>query len=642
MKRISVLIVTAVFALAFIGASTAAAEEGKIFEGQLKAGTTWTAQGRLHADESGSKGGLEYNALVGKRWTGVFGGDLRVDTGMLDLNFDGLYRDVNDQDYEGMLSLGRVLVYKADYNRLYHRLGHDGLGNLEAHVFRDGHTHGQTPRSDGDYDTEGRNTIGTAAVYHTDMDPTNQYAISRQLLKQSIAFHIPQLPELGITFHHRYEQRKGDQQAMTNSKCRACHIVANTKEIRENNNEFGPELNIRFGTMALNYSYMYREFKTDGDDMTMLYNNTRGPSGEDFLNRVQYNSANGELPYSEVPENRRNKHNAKFRWDVSEHTTLNAFYLYSSNENISTRGDYDILTGNYDDTLKLKDNTFGGKITTHITHGLTVNLFGKYQALDNSDVYIEKVQNRNNTPSDTMTLAEGYVAHGADHAEVHEYLEPEYERVSGYDGNNFKVGINAAWRILRNLKLKGEYEFAKETRDHYAHHHVPESTKEHIIKLAADYHFSHALKFALDTKFEFIDDAYRLNHATCTPNSSYGEYGWKTGNPAAPANQYDLERAYEPAIYGARTADRSNQPDQVYEVKFKTYWHAMSMLNTNFHVKYRYSKNGEIDGRDWNNNFLMAGLNLMSNPIENLTISGGYTYMYDSYDSEYCIALYDG
>lgn len=647
MKRITYILVMAVFALAIIGASVAAAEdESAWYEGSLKAGTTWTAQGRLHADESGSKGGLEYNALVGKRWTGVFGGDVNAEKDGWAINFDGLYRDVNDQDYEGMLSLKRVVVYKADYNRLYHRLGHDSLSNLEAHVFSgSGSAAGQSPRSGTDpvtgitYDTGGANTIGTASVYHTDLDPTNQYAISRQLFNHSVEFHIPQIPELGISFHHRYEQRAGDKQAMTNSKCRACHIVSDTQQIKEINNDYGPDVNLRIGTMALSYSYRHREFNVDNEGMEMLYNRTRNGTVEDFQNRVQYNDRTGELPYSRVPENRRDKHNAKFRWDVSEHTTLNAYYLYSSNENISTRGEYDALTGNYDDTLRLKDNTFGGKITTHVTHGLTINLFGKYQALDNSDVFVEKEELENQGGADDgLTLAEAYVAHGADPAEVEEYLELESERVSGYDSNNFKIGLSAAWRVLRNLKLNGEYEFTKENRDHYAHHHVPESTKEHLFKFGADYHFSHSLKFALDTKFAFIDDAYRLNNATCTPDGSYGEYGSKGDLD----DYYDIERAYGPAIYDKRTADRSNRPDQIYEVKFKTYWNAMSMLNANFHVKYRYSKNGEIDGRDWNNNFLMTGLNIMANPIRNLTIAGGYTYMYDSYDSQYCIAIYDG
>ena len=150
-------------------------------------------------------------------------------------------------------------------------------------------------------------------------------------------------------------------------------------------------------------------------------------------------------------------------------------------------------------------------------------------------------------------------------------------------------------------------------------------------------------KLNIRTKFEFIDDAYRLNDATCAPTERYShnEYGSKPN----PASFYDIERAYGPAIYDRRAADRSNRPDHVYEVKFKTYWNALSMLNTNFHIKYRYSKNhhtGDNHHDAWDNNFLMTGLNIMANPIKNLTISGGYTYMYDSYESEYCIALYDG
>ncbi len=627
MKRITIVLVMAVFALAYIGASVAAAEEDTWYEGSIKAGTTWTAQGRLHADEAGAKGGLEYNALVGKRWTGVFGGEIKADKDGWAIGFNGLYRDLNDQDYEGMLSLKRIVIYKADYNRLYHRLGHDSMNNLEAHAFRGADAAGgQQPRwiFPGDYPGAGEPaTIGTASVYHTDLDPTNQYAISRELLKHSVTFNIPQIPELGISFYHRYEQREGDRQAMTNSKCRSCHIVSDTKEIKETNNEYGPKLSLRIGTMAMEYSYMHREFDAHGDDMFMTYNN----SGAPFENRLQYDLSEGDLPYSVVPDSRRDKHNAKFRWDINKHTTLNAYYLYSNNQNTSTRGDYDILTGNYDDTLKLKDNTFGGKITSHIMHGLTINLFGKYQALDNSDVYIEA----NEKSDGGTTLADGYRAAGYE-----PYFETEYERVSGYDSNNWKVGIGAAWRILRNLKLNGEYEFSKENRDHYAHHHVPKSTKEHVFKLGVDYHFSHSLKFAFDFKGELIDDAYKLIDASCAPNEDFGGYG------GLPGDLYNMSRAYEPAIYGERRADRSNRPDRVAEFKFKTYWNAFSMLNTNFHVKYRYAKNGEVDGRSWNNNFLMTGLNIMANPIRNLTISGGYTYMYDSYDSEYCIAIYDG
>jgi len=635
--------------LAFGISTVTASEDDKWYEGKIIAGGTTTLQG-LHSDESGAKGGLEYNSVVDKKWTTVLGGNLFVNKDGWAASVDGLYRDVNDQGYDAMFSLQRVIVYKTDYSRFYHRLGHDYMDNLDAHAFDSPKDkNGQTPRSGTDpvtgitYDTGGKNTIGTASVYHTDLDPTNQYGIQRSLWKNKVDFHIPQIPELTLTFNHRYEEREGDQQAMTNSKCRACHIVSNTKWVEEQTYDLGPKLALRIGTMALEYSYMHREFTTSGDDMMLQYNNTyKAPGQEDFLNRMQYNSADGPLPYSQVPESKRDKHNAKFRWDIDGHNTFVASYVYSNNQNTSTSGAYDILTGNYGDELELKSNTFSGKFTSHVAHGLTINFFGKYQDIDNSDAYIEKIQKTNQLPNDTMTLAEGYIAHGYDPAEVYDYINPSYECASGYDSNNWKLGLNAAWRVLRNLKLKGEYEFAQENRDNYDIHHVPDTTSEHLIKLSGDYHLGHSLKFGLDYKMAFIDDAYRLKHATCTPDNSFGGYGAKVSDPLAADNQYDMRRAYEPAIYGARTADRSNQPDQIYEVKFKTNWQAMQALSANLHVKYRYSENGEIDGRDWNQNFLMAGFNVMSSPIKNLTISGGYTYYYDTYDSEYCIALYDG
>lgn len=656
-KKIYCLIVAVVFILASgVAAATASEDDEKWYEGKITVGGTTTLEG-LHSDDSGSKGGLEYNAVVGKKWTTVLGGELDVDKDGWAFSFDGLYRDVNEQDYEGMLSLQRVLVIKTDYTSMYHRLGHDYLENLEAHACSgSGGCVQQSPRTGTDpdtgitYDTEGQNTVGTASVYHTDTDPTEMYAIHRSLWENEIDFHIPQIPELTLSFNHRYEEREGDQQALTNSKCRSCHIVSSTQWVSEQNHDLGPKLALKIGTMAMEYSYMHREFSIDSDEMRNLYNNTMGPTTlggdrEDFLNRVQYNSSSGELPYSEVPESTRDKHNAKFRWDVNGHNTFVASYVYSENKNTSTDEPYDILTGNYGDDISLKSSTVSAKFTSHVTHGLTLNFFGKFQDLDNDEVDIEKIQLANSYTAaggDTMTLAEGYIAHGEDPETVYEYLNTSYERQSGYDSNNWKLGLNAAWRILHGLKLKGEYEYGQEKRDNYDIHHVPETTSEHLIKLSGDYHLGHSLKFGLDYKMAFVDDAYRLKHATCTPDSSYGVYGVKTGSTSAAENQYVLSRAYETAIYGERTGDRSNQPDMFYEVKFKTNWQAMRTLSTNLHVKYRYSQNDEVDGSDWNQNFVLAGLNVLANPIKNLTISGGYNYFYDKYESMYCIAIYDG
>jgi hypothetical protein len=235
-------------------------------------------------------------------------------------------------------------------------------------------------------------------------------------------------------------------------------------------------------------------------------------------------------------------------------------------------------------------------------------------------------------PGGAVTLSEGYTNNSG-----HSYVEDEEKRYSGYDSNAYEVGADVTWRVMHGLKFTAGYEFKREKRDNYWHHHVPEATKEHIATLSGDWRVSHNLKFDFDYKFEYIDDPYVLFDAECTPNSDFnGVYG------GLPGDLYDVSRAYEPTIYSARTAARSNMPEQVHEFRVKSHWHPIDMLSTSFHAKYRYAKNTDLDGRDWAQNMFMAGFSGVITPMKDLVLSAGYTYMYDSYDSQYCIALYDG
>jgi hypothetical protein len=623
MKKIAIIVVTA-FVLASVGMSAVSAED-KWFEGEIKAGGTTTLQG-LHSDESGSKGGTEYNAVVGKKWTTVLGGSLSADVDGFAMDFDGLYRDVYDQDYEGALSLKRIIVYKTDYSRFLHRLDHDYMSNLNAHIFDPNTGKGivipnpPLPPS--------QKTVGSANVYHTDRNPDDMYQVARSVWKNQIDFHIPQIPELNISFNHRFEGRKGEQQARTSSKCLACHVVGMTKEIDETTNDWGPTVGFKIGTMAAQFSYNHREFSTSDSDMEIVYNGLK--KKELFNNRLQYDRTTGELPFNRTPESTKDSYKGKFRWDINSGNTLVASYVYAKSTNKSTDGNpYDILMGNYDDEIELSANTFTAKYTSRISRAFTFNVFGNYTHLENDEVYIEENVRTNpaKAPGGAVTLSEGY---------GDSYFEEAYDRKSGYDSDAFKLGVDVTWRILHGLKVKGEYNYVREERDNYDIHHVPETTQEHIFKIGGDYHLGHNLKFALDYKMELVDDAYALHHASCAPNGSYGTYG------GLPGSLYDMDRAYAPKIYEPRTATRSNQPNFVNEVKFKTYWHALSMLDTSLHVKYKYAQNDDLDGRDYTQNLLMAGFNVILTPLKGFVVSAGYNYMRDSYESQYCIALYDG
>ncbi len=632
MRKITVCMLTAIFALAIAGATAVCAEEdGKWYSGELKVGATVVPE-KLSGDESGAKGGTEYNSLFNKRWTTYLGGNLDAMKDGFAFSFDGLYRDVDEQDYSGLVSLKRVINFKTDYSRFYHRLDHDYMENLNAHVFPPASTGWKNWGSSPDLaDIPGGKTVGSANVYNTDLDPDNFYGIARAEWKNKVDFNIPMLPGLKLSFNHRFEERKGDKQVMTNSKCLACHVVSNTQNIHETTNDYAPKASLRIGTLAMEFSYLHREFETSNEDMSLVYNGLKGK--ELFLNRLQYDNTTGELPYSRTPDSSKDSFKGKFRWDINAHNTFTANYIYSQSTNNSVDGAYDILMGKYGDEINLDSNIFNAKFHSRINRAFSFNLFGRYQDLDNDAVDIEKNVRTNpaGAPGGAVTLSEGYINNSGS-----SYFEEEESRPSGYDGNAYIIGTDLTWRVMRGLKVKFGYEFEREKRDNYEHHHVPESTKEHKFNLATDWRINHNLKFDFDYKFEYIDDPYVLKDAECTPDGAYGVYS------GLPAGLYDVDRAYAPAIYDERTAARSNLPDQVHEIQLKSHWHPLHILSTNFHVKYRYAKNGDVDGRDWKQNMVMAGLGGILTPMRNLVLSAGYTYMYDKYDSQYCIALYDG
>ncbi len=632
MKKAAILFMAAMFALATAGASAVFGEEdGKWYSGELRVGAT-TALDKLHGDEGGAKGGMEYNSSVGYKWTTYLGGNLELSKNGFDLSADALYRDVDDQEYGGMVSFRRIFIYEADYSRFLHRLDHDYMDNLEAHVFPPAATGWKNwAKSPELKNIKGGKTVGSANVYHTDLAYDEMFEVTRSQLEHGIKLNIPQIPNLKFSFNHRFEQRKGEKQAMTNSKCLACHIVSRSQRVDETTNDINPRLSLSIGTLAMEFSYMHREFDADNEDLTNVYNGLKGKGL--FLNRLQYDRTTGELPYSRTPDSTKDTYKGKLRWDINAHNTFIANYVYSQSSNRSTRGAYDILTGNYGEELDLDSNVVNAKFHSKLSRDFSINVFGKYQNLDNENVKLKKNVRKNppGAPGGAVTLSEGYIKQSG-----HTYFEEEEVRHSGYNSDIYEVGTDITWRIMTGLRLRAGYEFKREQRNHYRHHNVTHSTKEHIVTLSTDWRVSHDLKFDFDYKFEYYNDPYVLKKAECTPDGSYGAYA------GLPAGLYDVSRAYEPAIYGRRTAARSNMPEYVHEFKFKTHWHPMSMLMANAHVKYRYANNSDVDGTDWTRNFLVAGFSGTLTPVKDFVFSAGYTYFYDSYDSQFCIAIYDG
>jgi hypothetical protein len=325
------------------------------------------------------------------------------------------------------------------------------------------------------------------------------------------------------------------------------------------------------------------------------------------------------------------------RYDIDDHNVITGGIVYSKIANTSTDGGvpgsfaYQNL-GLYGDDLELESTALMAKWNSRLSHALNLTVHGKYQTLSNDDVVIDV----------------------NDQATVDRYGFPDdyynYTRYSGYDLDILSTGVDLVWKAMHGVTISGGYEFHQEDRQNYDAHDVPETTDEHTFKLKGDWRVNSKVKLGLGYKLELIDDPYALEGAMSLPDGYFGN-----GNPLDPANYHsptsvdgalrgrnDFGITYFPNIYDARTDTRSNQPESVNELSFKANFIPMQTLSTNFYSKYRYAENSDLGGSDWQQDLFNLGLNVVVTPTQKFTVTAGYDYFYDTIDSMYCVAIYDG
>ncbi len=639
MKKISISLLILV-ALVLWGTNSLAEE--KPFEGSVSIGGIWVMDD-IDSDEDGAKG-TEYNSVLDNTGYWDLKGDFSYEQDGISFDAEGHYQFVDDQEYGAEFDLRRILRLRTDYSRFLHRLDHDELENLEAHIFSNTNP-GPEPgqgyfldlNNNGVNDKSGE-LIGSAAVNHTDLGIHDEYHIMRAEWNNEAKFSIPQLPGLTLSFAHRYEERKGLDQARTMSKCSACHIVADSKSIDENTNDYSPKVAFNGGRFAIEYSFLHRDFDDKSEDMTLVYNNLATSHINLFTNRLQFDGTTGELPYGETPDSHKDAHTVKAKFNLNRANVITAAFVYSESTNKSTDDPYDVLTGNYDDELEMDSVSVMARWHSRLNRKISLNLFGKYQTIENDDVFIDVVDrlNPDNAPKGAISLGEGYATSplGAEEGLKTGYWD--FKRKSGYELDITTLGFDVTWRLLRGIILRGAYEFHYEDRENAEEHHVPEDTTAHTFKLSGDWRVNHQLKLRLGYKLKLVDDPYALENAVCAPDGSYGAYG------GPPGSLYDYSRSYDPRIYSQRVGTRSNQPETTHEFLLRANWMPLNALSSTIYARYKMAENDDVDGSSWEQDLYTVGLNLVFAPTDEISFMAGYDYFNDKYESMYCIAIYDG
>lgn len=651
MKK-GILTITLLACLSLLNVNSVIAGDAKSadkpFEAEINVGGTLADD--LDDKEGGAKGVSEYNSIYDKSSSVYLGGKLLYRSNSFDFDANGRFQDSDDQEYGANLSLNRVFIFKTDYNEFLHRTDHDYLRNLQAHIFRSD-SDGAAGKADpaglpfacpdpnnsqfcNTITNAAQRTIGAANVYYTDHNPNANYETSYADWTNKFKLNLPSFPQLKVGFDHRYQRREGCAQSKTMSKCSACHIESYSKSVDETTNEYSPYADLQMGPLAVKYTYSYREFEDDSEKMYNTYNSLSSAHVAPFTSNLQFDGSEGALPFSRTPDSIKSTHALKTRLDVTKNNIFTTGIVYSKTDNQSTDGSYNPLTGKYDTELQMDSVSVMAKWHTKLNKRFGFTIHGKYQDIDNDELFID-VNDNNYLPS---------LASGPSKVPRSQYygLEAGYWdwiRKSGYDSEIYSMGADFAYKATHSLHIKGGYDYHLEHRDNYEYHHVPEDTTKHTFKLSGDWHAKRNVKFGLGYKLLLANDAYAVHNAICPPDSSFG--GVYAG-PGSVTGTQGYDRSYDPNIYSVRTKDRSNQPNLAHELSLKLNWMPTNTFNTNFYAKYRNAENDEIEGGSWGQDLFNAGLNLVLTPSQKMTFTAGYNYFYDTYDSKYCVAIYDG
>ena len=504
------------------------------------------------------------------------------------LDVGGLYGgDKNDQEYYLNGDINRIFLERYEYNRFHHSLDHDPLTNLSA-------------------------VLGGPKVSHQDFDVGRDYMIYYSEQESNSTINLPFLPGAQISFDYRQQIRRGHKQALTMSKCAACHITSRGRTVNEETEDYKAKAQVKFGWLTLMYNFLHRDFREKANAPMNQYDEAMHPGNgvKMFDDRVQYNDEN--LAYSQVPSSKKDSHLIKALAALPKHTS---FYLSYLNSDIENR----------ENDLSTDQDVITARITNRLIPGLKLNLDFRYLSLDNDDTYVDVVE-----PLSVAGANAGFPWDNHNPALPYNSFDPDFTRRSAMSRDVTTVGFNARYRLLKKTTVRLDYEWEKIDRDYYEVDNGDTETKKNTIKLGLKSRLHRKLKAKISYKRQDIDNPFNnLNagHEVVDPSSIYG-------SPFTGLQYWERQED--------RIATLSNQPTAINEIKTDLHWSIKSNLSLSADFSWIDKKNDETDFSDWEQESYRPSVNLWYAPMERLSFNVSYMYDKTKTDSVIHMPVFDG
>lgn len=492
--------------------------------------------------------------------------------------------DSRDQNYAASVDIKRILKAHVTYRSLPHRLDHDTL----------------------DYVDGGSGIGGTFIVRHDDTDPTAQYEMEYGDLTAGVDLA---LKNLTFFLGHERQTRGGSHQVMTVAHCANCHTVAFTKKYEEVTRTLTAGARLSLSAFTAEYTFTDRDYEDSGANPLYQFDNAVQPATlqDIFLNRVQYDDANGLLPVSSDPAIRKYSNTLRARLAMKD-ASLSGTFTQAHTENV----DQDLA---YDYT--------GGSTRLFVPLGKKMSVkadFRRY-SLENDSVFVDVVE---------QTTPAGLSA-GLTYPQAFPTAFPatfDFVRDSSMNRTPTEFGVELGVQPARRTFLRFGYGFQAIEREFYE----VEKTTTNTLYFAGRSAINKQVNTRFRVQFEDIEDPY-LHHKAAIP---------AVLQPTPSAGLSPLTGLQYYTMYQSRQADLTSFPTQSLFVEGLLTVTPNERLAITGHYRWRDSHNDALSFSDWGRTSSSPGVDVWFAADDQWALTAGYVYQKEQLETLFSTLAFSG